>query len=136
MPQNAGLLFCATYLRRMAVWECALMALASVAMAGCSRFGNRRKAQEITRGQILFETHCGGCHSGKKLTVGIQPPSLVGIFQREFLPSGLPATNADVRSTILNGRSGIMPSFQNILSNRDINDIIEYLHTLKPNAAS
>jgi mono/diheme cytochrome c family protein len=136
MPQNACLLFCATYLRRMAVWECALMVLASVAMAGCSRLGNRRKAQEIARGQILFETHCGGCHNGKKVIAGIEPPSLNGIFQRGFLPSGLRATNAHVRSTILEGRSGIMPSFQNILSNRDINDIIEYLHTLKPNAAS
>jgi len=76
--------------------------------------------------------HCGGCHNGKKLMVAKQPPLLNGIFQRPFLPSGAPATDAQVRSTILTGRSGIMPSFQNVLSSQDIRDIIEYLHTLKP----
>lgn len=125
-----------TYLRRTVVWKSALMALAAVAAAGCSHLGNGRKAQEIARGQILFETHCAGCHNDKKLMVGIQPPPLDGIFQRGYLPSGLRATNAQVRSTILGGRIGIMPSFQNNLSNRDISDIIEYLHTLKPTPTS
>jgi mono/diheme cytochrome c family protein len=80
----------------------------------------------------MFQMHCGGCHNGKKLMVAIQPPLLNGIFQRPFLPSGAPATDAQVRSTIWGGRSGIMPPFQNALSSRDIRDIIEYLHTLKP----
>jgi mono/diheme cytochrome c family protein len=56
---------------------------------------------------------------------------LDGIFQRPSLPSGAPATDAQVRSTILGGRSGIMPPFQNDLDSQDIDDIIEYLHTLK-----
>jgi hypothetical protein len=68
------------------------------------------------------------CHDGKKLMLGKQPPLLNGIFQRPSLPSGAPATNAQVRSTILAGRSGIMPPFQNVLSGQDISDIIEYLH--------
>jgi hypothetical protein len=63
--------------------------------------------------------------------VGKQPPLLDGIFQRPSLPSGAPATDAQVRSTILGGRSGIMPPFQNALDSQDIGDIIEYLHTLK-----
>ncbi len=43
-----------------------------------------------------------------------------------------------VRSTILTGRSGIMPSFEGSLSDENIQDIILYLHTLKapPKAAS
>jgi mono/diheme cytochrome c family protein len=36
-----------------------------------------------------------------------------------------------VRSTILTGRSGIMPAFEGSLSDEDIKDIILYLHTLK-----
>jgi mono/diheme cytochrome c family protein len=36
-----------------------------------------------------------------------------------------------VRSTILTGRSGIMPSFERSLSDEDIQNIILYLHTLK-----
>jgi len=63
--------------------------------------------------------------------VGKQPPLLYGIFQRPSLPSGAPATDAQVRSTILGGRSGIMPAFQNDLDSQDTDDIIKYLHTLK-----
>ena len=76
--------------------------------------------------------HCGGCHNGKKLMVAKQPPLLNGIFQRPSLPSGAPTIDDQVRSTILGGRSGIMPLFQDDLSSQDIRDIIEYLHTLKP----
>jgi len=75
--------------------------------------------------------HCGGCHNGKQLLLGKQPPLLDGIFERPSLPSGAPATDAQVPSTILGGRSGIMPPFQNDLDSQDIDDIIEYLHTLK-----
>jgi mono/diheme cytochrome c family protein len=80
----------------------------------------------------MFQMHCGGCHNGRKLMVAKQPPLLNGIFLRPFLPSGAAATDAQVGSTILEGRSGIMPSFQNALSSQDIRDIIEYLHILTP----
>jgi mono/diheme cytochrome c family protein len=104
----------------------------SIALPGCSYLGSQWRAKEVARGQSLFQTHCGGCHNGKQLMVGKQPPVLNGIFQRPSLPSGAPATDAQVRSTILGGRSGIMPSFQNALDSQDIGDIIEYLHTLRP----
>lgn len=108
---------------------CIFAGLACTALSGCSRFGQSRKSREIARGQLLFETHCGGCHNGKKLAAGIQPPFLNGISQRQILPGGWAATNAQVRSTILTGRMGIMPSFQNTLTNREISDIIEYLRS-------
>lgn len=75
--------------------------------------------------------HCGGCHNGKPLAVSKQPPVLNGIFQRPTLPSGAPANDAQVRSTIMQGRSGIMPPFENVLSSQDIRDVIAYLHTLR-----
>ena len=37
-----------------------------------------------------------------------QPPNLHGLFLRKALPSGAPATNAQVRMTIIEGK-GIMP---------------------------
>jgi mono/diheme cytochrome c family protein len=57
---------------------------------------------------------------------------LAGIFRRPSLPSGAPATDAQVRSTILEGRSGIMPSFRNTLSDEEIANILRYLHTTGP----
>ena len=99
--------------------------------SGCS-YGERRRAKAITRGNDLFEMHCGGCHNRKRLDLEKVPPDLHGVFERRFLPSGRSATDDLVRSTILTGRSGIMPSFEGSLSDEDIQDIILYLHTLKP----
>lgn len=114
---------------------CIFAGLACVVLSGCSHFRRQTKAREIARGRILFETHCGGCHNGKKLAAGVQPPLLNGIFQRPYLPSGAAATNAQVRSTILTGRLGIMPSFQDTLTDHEISEIIAYLHTAKSSHA-
>jgi len=103
----------------------------SIALPGCSYLGSQGRVKEVARGQKLFQMHCGGCHNGKQLLVGKQPPLLDGIFQRPYLPSGAPATDDQVRTTILEGRSGIMPPFQNALDSQDITDIIEYLRSLK-----
>lgn len=116
------------YLRRVLFSAC--LVANAVVLASCSYFGGASKA-EIASGQRLFQMHCAGCHNGKPLAVEEQPPNLNGIFQRSTLPSGAPATDAQVRSTIMQGRSGIMPPFANVLSSDDIRDIIAYLHTLK-----
>jgi len=97
---------------------------------GCSHWENRRE-KAIARGNSLFEMHCGGCHSRRRLDLERVPPDLHGVFDRKFLPSGRSATDDLVRSTILTGRSGIMPPFEGSLSDEDIRDIILYLHTLK-----
>ena len=74
--------------------------------------------------------HCAGCHSRRRLDLEKVPPDLHGIFDRKYLPSGRSATDDLVRSTILTGRGGIMPSFEGSLSDENIHDIILYLHTL------
>lgn len=104
---------------------------------GCSYLESRR-AKAIARGNHLFKIHCSGCHGRRRLDLGKVPPDLNGVFDRRFLPSGRSATDDVIHSTILTGRSGIMPSFEGNLSDEDIQDIILYLHTLKvpPKAAS
>jgi mono/diheme cytochrome c family protein len=99
-------------------------------LCGCSYWESRR-AKAIARGNHLFEVHCSGCHGRRRLDLQKVPPDLHGVFDRKFLPSGRPATDDVVRSTILAGRSSIMPSFEGNLSHDDIQDIILYLHTLK-----
>ena len=98
--------------------------------SGCS-YSESRRAQAIARGSHLFELHCSGCHGRRRLDMGKVPPDLHGIFDSKFLPSGRSATDDVVRSTILTGRSGIMPPFEGNLSDESIEDIILYLHTLK-----
>jgi len=106
-------------------------------LSGCSYWRSRR-AKAVARGNHLFKMHCGGCHGPRRLDLEKVPPDLNGVFARRFLPSGRPATDDVVRSTILTGRGGIMPSFERSLSDEDIQDIILYLHTLKapPKAAT
>ncbi len=100
------------------------------ASSGCSHSENRR-VEAIVRGNHLFEMHCAGCHGRRRLDMGKVPPDLHGIFEGKLLPSGRSATDDVVRSTILTGRSGIMPPFEGSLSDESIDDIILYLHTLK-----
>lgn len=105
--------------------------------SSCSYWEGRR-AKAVARGDHLFKMHCGGCHGRSRLDLAKVPPDLNGVFHRGILPSGRPATDEVLRSTILTGRSGIMPSFKGSLSDEDIQDIILYLHTLKlpPKAAT
>ncbi|HVB33021.1 MAG TPA: cytochrome c [Patescibacteria group bacterium] len=122
--------------KRSLILAVVMAGLTPVFLPGCSRSVNRANAREIARGRILFEVHCLGCHGGRIHTLARRPPRLNGIFQRKYLPSGEPATDSQVRATIQDGRAGIMPPFQNILSKQDIRDITAYLHTLKPLKAS
>ena len=51
------------------------------------------------------------------------------VFRKQELPSGLPATDEHVRDTIRMGRRN-MPSFNDVLDEKQIDDLLAYLHTL------
>jgi len=128
-------MFCSTCKRRFVCFLA--FALLLFESSGCSYWESRR-AKAVARGDHLFQMHCGGCHGPRRLDLEKIPPDLNGVFARRLLPSGRPATDDVVRSTILTGRGGIMPSFERSLSDEDVHDIILYLHTLKapPKAAT
>jgi len=108
-----------------------LLVIIVVSTAGCiETSGGRERA--ILQGKAAFETHCCGCHDGKLSDLAKIPPNLGGIFQRPRLIGGAPATDVQVRSIILAGRSGIMPSFRDTLSDEEIGNIIRYLHSIGP----
>ena len=77
-----------------------------------------------TDGQQLYTQYCGSCHNGGKAG-----PPLAGVFQRRELPSGTPANDAMVKQTILMGRA-MMPAFQGVLSQEQVNAIVQYMHTM------
>lgn len=57
-------------------------------------------------------------------------PGLKGLFQHERLASnGKRVTEANVRTQIDKGGNG-MPSFEEMLNNKDKEDVIAYLRTL------
>ncbi len=55
-------------------------------------------------------------------------PSLRGVFKKQYLPSGAPATVERVTTTIQHGRN-LMPA-QPDLDPQDVDDLLAYLHTL------
>ena len=91
---------------------------------GCSD----RQAEQ--RGEELFQKNCAVCHGASNPELKKQPPKLEGLFQQKTLPSGAPATDDQVRKTIING-IGTMPAFDQRLSSEDVNDLLAYLHQFK-----
>lgn len=75
-------------------------------------------------GSQLYAQYCGACHNEGK-----NAPSLVGVFERRDLPSGTPANDARVKDTIKMGRA-MMPAFNGVLSDGQVDAIVQYLHTM------
>jgi mono/diheme cytochrome c family protein len=80
-----------------------------------------------TRGHQVFEAHCAMCHYDR-VKGPLHGPSLRGVFKKQYLPSGAPATDGRVTTTILHGRN-LMPA-QPRLGPQDVDDLLAYLHTL------
>jgi mono/diheme cytochrome c family protein len=80
------------------------------------------------RGRRVYSIHCLGCHPAYS-TRGNKGPGLEGLYKKEYLPSGLTATDEHVEQSILRGR-GMMPRFGDQLNRQEVQDVIEYLHTL------
>ena len=83
---------------------------------------------EEQRGRDLFQTNCAICHNAYKKEP-LQGPPVVGIFRKQELPSGMPATDQHVHDVILLGRRN-MPPFNEILDETQVDELIAFLHTL------
>jgi len=103
----------------------AIVCCLAMAVSGC---GGCNSSQE--HGEQLFDLHCADCHETPNPYLKKQPPKLEGLFHRKTLPSGAPATDEQVRKTIIEGLR-TMPAFNGRLSESDVHDLISYLHTLK-----
>jgi len=114
------------------LWSGLLFAL--LFLVGCE--AERRKSDaelglngQQAMGRKLFDTYCDRCHN-RYSTRGRQGPGLEGMFKKQYLPvSGIPANDARVGEIIRIGR-GKMEGFSNVLNERQIEDMLAYLHTL------
>ena len=100
--------------------------LAALGLTACSHSGS--SAAQIARGKDVYDTNCAPCHESSSVSLPTQPPKLDGLFQKSTLPSGAPATDAQVRQTIVGGK-GVMPPFGPALQPDDLDALIAYLHT-------
>jgi mono/diheme cytochrome c family protein len=99
---------------------------AGIVLTGC------HSAPQLTpqeaAGKHLYDVRCAHCHEDNDLALKKVPPDLHGVFKREKLPSGLPATDAEVRLNVLNGR-GMMPGFAGRFDDEQMAALLAYLHT-------
>jgi mono/diheme cytochrome c family protein len=73
------------------------------------------------RGQRVFASHgCGWCHEGSGRRPG-RGPQLMNIK----------LSNLSIAERILNGKPGRMPAFSGNLDDRQLKDLIAYIHSIK-----
>jgi cytochrome c len=85
------------------------------------------KPGDANKGKEVFE-QCSVCHNSdsEERKMG---PGLKGLFKREKLVNGKPVNEANVRALINAGGNG-MPSFMDLLSDEERDDVIAFLKTL------
>ncbi len=102
------------------------MLLPAASLAGC------RSKPELTpqqaAGKHLYDVRCAHCHEDNDLNLKKVPPNLHGLFSQATLPSGAPATNAQIQQVILSGK-GMMPSFNGRFTDQQMSALLAYLHT-------
>lgn len=79
------------------------------------------------QGLALYKGRCAHCHEDNDLALKKVPPDLHGVFRGATLPSGAPATDAEVRRVVLAGK-GMMPSFAGRFTDEQLEALIAYLH--------
>lgn len=79
-------------------------------------------------GKRLYDAGCAHCHEENDLHLKKIPPNLHGVFSRATLPSGAPATDAEVEHVMMAGK-GMMPSFAYQMTNEQVAALLAYLHT-------
>ena len=79
-------------------------------------------------GHDVFQQHCLHCHYDR-VTQSLAGPTLRGIFKKQYLPSGTPANDDRVMSTMVYGY-GVMPPMGRSLTLEERTALLAYLHTL------
>src|SRR6266404_7306637 len=93
----------------------------------CSLEMEADKKGDAEKGKEVFQ-QCGVCHNADS-TEKKMGPGLKGLFQNEKMNNGKKPTEANVRAKIDEGGNG-MPSYKEMLSDEEKNDLIAYLKTL------
>ena len=102
-------------------------------LAGCDAEPRKSDAElgltaQQARGRRVYDARCAECHYAYSKR-DLRGPSMHGLFQKQFMSSGIPANDERVIDIIALGRAK-MPGFQSKLTVNQIADLMAYLHTL------
>ena len=99
---------------------------AGIVLTGC------HSAPQLTpqeaAGKHLYDVRCAHCHEDNDLALKKVPPDLHGVFKLRAMPSGAPATDAEVQRVVLAGK-GTMPAFTGRFTPEQMSALLAYLHT-------
>lgn len=113
------------YVATASIFLCASIVLGAAQQTPAQN--SDQKAGDAAKGKDVFE-QCSVCHNADTDEKKIGP-SLKGLFKREKLVNGKKVNEANVREMIDTGGNG-MPSYQDMLSMEDKDNVIAYLKTL------
>ena len=116
-------------IRQLSGWAVVFAGMAvslGIGVTGCRSTSALSPAEAA--GQHLYSIRCSHCHEENDLRLKKAPPELHGIFERKTLPSGAPATDAEVRRGVLAGK-GLMPAFNGRFTEEQMAALLAYLHT-------
>ena len=99
--------------------------IAVLALAGCH--SEPPLTPQQAEGQHLYEGRCAHCHRDNDLALKKVPPDLHGLFRNSKLPSGAPASDAEVSRVVLQGK-GMMPAFTRRFNDEQMAALLAYLH--------
>lgn len=95
-------------------------------LAGCH--STPSLTPQEAEGKQLYAGRCAHCHEENDLALKKVPPNLRGVFKRSTLPSGAPATDAEVQHVVMAGK-GLMPAFTGRFTDEQMAALLAYLHT-------
>jgi mono/diheme cytochrome c family protein len=84
--------------------------------------------EQQARGRAIYDLRCAGCHEPYRKK-DLNGPTMVGVFKKPYLPSGMVARDDRVSDIILMGKPK-MPSFGDVLTQQQLQDLLAYMHTL------
>jgi mono/diheme cytochrome c family protein len=114
-------------------WKFLCLALALCLFAGCQVERRKSDAElglspQQSRGRHIYDQECIRCHEPYSRW-GVHGPSLKNLYQKPYLPSGIPVNDDRLRDVILMGKAK-MPSFRKNLTDHELKDLLAYLKTL------
>jgi mono/diheme cytochrome c family protein len=108
-------------------------ALLILSLAACTAERRKTDAElgldpQQARGRRVCDAQCARCHDPYNASAA-KGPSLKKLYKRQYLPSGLPATDQHVTDSIVLGRK-MMPAFNQSIGQQQLEDLLAYLKTL------
>jgi mono/diheme cytochrome c family protein len=105
-----------------------LLAIVAVALFCTGCHDAPKLTTQEAQGKHLYQVRCAHCHEDNDLGLKKVPPDLHGVFDKSTLPSGAPATDAQVKQVVLGGK-GMMPAFTGRFDEAQMSALLAYLHT-------